>query len=34
MPAAARYDDGSLAVTFKDGDRLELVADIAPGDAV
>lgn len=34
MPAAARDDDGSLAVTFKDGDRLQLVADIAPGDAV
>ncbi len=34
MPATARPGDKTLAVTFKDGDRLELVAEIAPGDAI
>jgi len=31
MPATARPDNGTLAVNFKDGDRLEVVAEIAPG---
>ena len=33
MPAAARPSNKTLVVNFKDGDRLELVADIAPGDS-
>ena len=32
VPAAARPGNETLAVNFKDGDRLELVAEIAPGD--
>ena len=32
MPATARPSNKTLAANFKDGDRLELVADIAPGD--
>ena len=31
-PAAARPSNATLAVDFKDGDRLELGAEIAPGD--
>ncbi len=34
MPATARPGDDSLACDFKNGDRLELVADIAPGDSI
>ncbi len=34
MPATARPGDNTLAITFKDGDRLELVADIPPADQV
>ena len=32
VPAAARPGNKTLAANFKDGDRLELVAEIAPGD--
>ncbi len=32
VPATARPDDKTLAVTFGNGDRLELVAEISPGD--
>lgn len=32
VPAAARPGNQTSAVNFKDGDRLELVAEIAPGD--
>jgi hypothetical protein len=33
MPAAARPGNRTLAANFKDGDRLKLVVDIAPGDS-
>ena len=33
VPASARPGNKALVANFKDGDRLELVADIAPGDA-
>lgn len=33
VPAAARPDNETLAIDFKDGDRLQLVAEIAPGDS-
>lgn len=33
MPATARPSNKTLAANFKNGDRLELVADIAPGDS-
>lgn len=33
VPAAARPGNKTLAANFKDGDRLQLVAGIAPGDS-
>ena len=33
VPASARPGNKTLAANFKDGDRVELVADIAPGDS-
>jgi len=33
VPATARPSNKTLVANFKDGDRLELVADIAPGHA-
>ena len=33
VPATARPSNKTLVANFKDGDRLELVADIAPGDS-
>ena len=32
-PAVARPEDGSLAVDFQNGDKLELIAEINPGDS-
>jgi len=32
VPATARPDDKTLAVEFSNGERLELVAELAPGD--
>ena len=32
VPATARPSNKTLAANFKDGDMLELMADIAPGD--
>lgn len=33
VPATARPEDKTLAVQFRNGQRLELVAELVPGDA-